>query len=219
MTILGGGSTITTLHGLHVLKASTTSQESQEFGLGSHTTTIMSPSGCFGSVAIDSERTRDNLVFSLSGWLSLSYQNAPYNVSLKGTISFNSLKQLNSSIVEINLPDSLVTLGTIGVNPIRFGTAYVANGKGHAHTIPLPGPVTLEVKSPGRYSVRHADITNISFTKFTPLLKSFYSSSISFETAKKGSCSPEAAHPYKIDTVVDTLLAISRLLPKFEGSI
>jgi hypothetical protein len=217
MTILGGGSTLTTLQGLHQLGDTSKSQESQEFSLGTHTTRISSPNGCFGSIRIKGERDKEDITFSLDGWLLLSYQNSTYPISMKGDASFNSLKQLSNSILEIRLPKSVVTFGTIGVNPIRLGTAYYSEGKGNAHAIPLPGPLMLEAKSPGSYSIKHGDISDISFTKFTPLLKSFYSSSVAFVPDNKNECEKDKSIPYGVDSIVDSLLAIGRLLPQYKG--
>jgi hypothetical protein len=219
MTILGAGSSITALWDLNQLRNSASVQESQEFSLQKSTTVVSSPQGCFGAITTEGKKLNDDVTFTLNGSFSLSYQDTPYQVTLKGTASFNSLKQLNSSILEVSLTDTLLSFGTLGVNPIRFGASFASKEANYAHAISLPGPIMLEAKSPGRYSIKHADTGNISFAKFAPLLGSFYSSAITFQKTDKRTCDSNTATPYRTDTIVDAMAAVRHLLPKFEGTL
>lgn len=107
-----------------------------------------STGACHGIASAALTHTSSQYTLELSAWLKLKLQNTTFFQDIKGTLTFNPLGQLGSSVFITEINGQTLRFGTLNINPMTITANIGTNPARTLFTQNIPGPIELRRVGP-----------------------------------------------------------------------
>ncbi|NMC64475.1 MAG: hypothetical protein GYA55_15020 [SAR324 cluster bacterium] len=115
---------------------------------------ILSGAKCVGSFSYDLKISRETSDIEFKGELNISAFENHFNPKVDGSVTFNNLGQLGTSIMTIDMQDIKITAGTLGIRKMSATIkSMVKNETKHTKVQLIAGPFILSSDKKGLYKI------------------------------------------------------------------